>query len=73
MTKKRSRSLVLDVAGSKCLADARWSSANGGTLAVQFVKGGAQYLYFGVERSIAREINSGEAFNELIKDNYDYE
>lgn len=71
--RRSGKGFALDVDGSTCLSDGRWSPNGGGTLAVTFVKGGDQYLYFGVERSVAKQIESGEDFNELIKGNYAYE
>jgi hypothetical protein len=70
-SKRRGKGFALDVTGSTCLEDARWSPS--GTLAVTFVKGGDQYLYFDVPRSVAKQVESGEDFNELIKGGYDYE
>lgn len=71
--RRSGKGFALDVDGSTCLADGRWSPNGGGTLAVTFVKTGDQYLYFGVERSTAKQIESGEDFNELIKGQYSYE
>jgi hypothetical protein len=70
---KSGKGFALDVDGSTCLSDARWSPNGGGTLAVTFVKDGSQYLYFGVERSVAKQVDSGEDFNDLIKGSYSYE
>ena len=72
-SKRKGKAFGLDVTGSTCLSDGRWSPNNGGTLAVTFVKDGSQYLYFGVGRSTAKQIDSGEDFNALIKGQYDYE
>jgi hypothetical protein len=76
-TKRNSRAsgkgFAIDVSGSTCLSDARWSPANGGTLALTFVKGDAQYLFYGVGRKTARACDSGEAFNDTIRDQYDYD
>lgn len=71
--RRAGKGFALDVDGSTCLSDARWSPANGGTLAVEFVKGGSQYLYFGVPRKVAKQIDNGEDFNALVKDQYAYE
>lgn len=71
--RKPGKGFALDVDGSTCLADARWSPNGGGTLAVEFVKGGDQYLYYGVDRATAKQVTDGEAFNALIKDQYAYE
>jgi hypothetical protein len=71
--RRSGKGFALDVTGSACLSDGRWSPNGGGTLAVTFVKGGDQYLYFGVERSTAKQVQSGEDFNELIKGSYPYE
>jgi hypothetical protein len=71
--KRSGKPFALDVSGSTCLADARWSPNGGGTLAVEFLKDGSQYLYFGVPRSVANQIDSGEDFNDQIKGNYPYE
>lgn len=67
----RAKSFSVDVGGSKALYDVRW---NGKTkeLAVTFVKDGSQYVYSDVPKSIAKQIDSGEAFNDLVRDEYDY-
>ena len=67
----RSRGFALDVAGSTCLREGHYN-AKSKTLALTFVKGGGQYLYFDVPRSIARQVESGEDFNDLIRDQFDY-
>ena len=69
----RGKGFALDVAGSKCMSDARWSPSNGGTLAVTFARDGSQYLYYGVDRSTAKGITSGEALNAEIIGEYDYD
>jgi len=67
----RTSSFALDVSGSKCLSDGRY---NGKTkeLAVTFARDGSQYIYQDVPRSVAKQIESGEDFNDLIRDQYDY-
>ncbi len=72
-SRRSGRGFALDVSGSKCLSDGRWSPNNGGTLALTFARDGSQYLYFGVDRATAKDVDSGEAFNELIRDQFDYE
>jgi hypothetical protein len=72
-SRRSSKGFAIDVSGSTCLADARWSPNNGGTLALTFVRDGSQYLYFGVDCSTAKGIDSGEAFNAEIRGAYDYE
>ncbi|HUI12573.1 MAG TPA: KTSC domain-containing protein [Xanthobacteraceae bacterium] len=67
----RSRSFELDVAGSTCLREGHYN-ARSKTLALTFVKSGSQYLYFDVPRSVARQVESGEDFNDLIRDQFDY-
>lgn len=70
---KSVKSFALDISGSKCMSDARWSPNGGGTLAVTFAKDGSQYLYFGVDRATAKGITDGEALNAEIIGSYDYE
>jgi len=69
---KTGGSLVLDVDGSTCLSDARWN-AKTQKLAITFARTGAQYVYQDVPRSVAAEIDGGEAFNDLIWGNYSYD
>lgn len=72
-SRRSGKGFALDVDGSTCLSDGRWSPSNGGTLAVTFVEGGDQYLYFGVDRATAQSVQSGEDFNDLVKGQFDYE
>jgi hypothetical protein len=65
-SKLRAGSIVLNVDDSSCLSDARWN-AKTQELAVTFARTGAQYVYYDVPRSVAKQIDSGEAFNDLIK------
>lgn len=69
----KGRSLVLDVAGSECLSDARWN-AKTHQLAVTFARDGSQYVYDGVSRddALAIEDDPGDAMNYLIKPSYPY-
>lgn len=67
----KNQTLVLDVAG-ECLSDARWSSKTK-ELAVTFTRTGEQYVYQDVPKSVAKQLDGGEAFNALIRDQYDYE
>ena len=71
--RKSGKPFSLDVSDSTCLDDARWSPNGGGTLAVTFVKDQSQYLYFGVDRATARQVDNGEDFNDLIKGRFPYE
>lgn len=66
-----SRGFALDVAGSTCLREGYYN-AKSKTLALTFVQGGSQYIYFDVPRSVARQVESGEDFNDLIRDQFDY-
>lgn len=67
----QSKSFELDVAGSTCLREGYYN-AKSKTLALTFVKDGSQYVYFDVPRSVARQVESGEDFNDLIRDQFDY-
>lgn len=66
----KNTTLVLDVAG-ECLSEARWSSRTK-ELAVTFTRTGEQYVYYDVPKSVAKQLDGGEAFNELIRGQYDY-
>ena len=71
-SKQRGKGFELDCAG-KCLSEGYWSPRDGGTLYLTFARTGDDYIYYGVPRSVAREVTSGEDFNDLIRDVYEYE
>jgi hypothetical protein len=71
--KRSGKPFSLDLSESTCLDDARWSPNGGGTLALTFVKNQSQYLFYGVDRATAKQVDSGEAFNDLIRDQYPYD
>ena len=73
-SKRAGKGFSIDVSGSTCLSDARWSPRNGGTLALSFIGPAAgQWVYYGVDRATAKACDSGEAFNDLIRGKYEYE
>jgi hypothetical protein len=71
--RRSSKGFEIDVSGSSALVDARWSPNGGGTLALTFAKKSAEYLFYGVPRKVARQVDSGEDFNSLIRDQYPYD
>ena len=70
---KKQSTIELDVAG-RCLSEAYWhDSGDGtGTLFVTFTRTGDDYVYYDVPKDVALELDGGEAFNDLIRDYYDY-
>jgi hypothetical protein len=70
---KKHHTIELDVAG-QCLSEAYYRSdgKGSGTLFVTFTRTGDDYVYYDVPKETALQLDGGEAFNALIRDNFDY-